>query len=287
VSPVLGVLAAGASTNVTARTTSIIANLANGLYSGDISFRNNTTHSEKLSSFALQVGLFATTFDDLIAESGRPLPAGYDGFEWKNFFVLNSVATTKSPSGYKNGMISPPNVIYNAFGNPATIIGINTFDLISAYVTAAWRDNLSLSVTGSLNGNILFTLVTNLSTTEPIFVNFDFFGVDKVDFMTSGGTTNSAYADAQYQFVADNVLLVSHSTRPLPPLIETPILSEKVVGIGWPTQLGRTYQIQYTPTLSPPNWMSLGPPIIATTSVIRTSDWLVDHARFYRLLALP
>ena len=45
-------------------------------------------------------------------------------------------------SGYYAGTVSPPNVAYNPGGNPASIISTGQFNFVSAYLTAAWNDNL-------------------------------------------------------------------------------------------------------------------------------------------------
>ena len=285
--PSQGVLVAGASTNVTASLACVATNLAEGYYSGNVVFRNDTVGSERLRAFTLQVGLLPATFDDLGGPGRRTVPSGYAGLDWSNFYFLNAVETTDSPSGYQNGMISPPNVIYNGRGNPASIIGVTPFDLLSAYVTAAWRDSLTLQVTGSAGGVANFTITTNLSTTTPTLVQFNFFGVDRVDFVTSGGTTNSTYAGSGHEFAMDSVLVVSHLSGALSPLLRASGLSEGAVGLGWTARMGQTYQLQYATTLSPPNWAALGLPITATNVLLNATDSFPSQQRFYRLLLFP
>ncbi len=201
--------------------------------------------------------------------------------DWENFHYLNAIDTIEPPSGYQKGLISPPNVIYNGSGRPASIVGVVPFDLLSAYVTAAWRDNLALYAAGSLAGKTNFTLTTNLSTTTPLLLQFGFFGVDRVDFTTSGGTNSD-------QFVMDNVLIVPHWSAPTPPTLDTWIWSEGWVGLRWGAQLGQTYQIESAAELPPQHWMRLGPPITATSALIsRITTSTNNQGKFYRLNLFP
>ena len=80
------------------------------------------------------------TFDAL--SSGGPLdtvfptvPNGYGGLNWNGFSVANGKQF--SPSyGYYNGVVSPNNVAFNPYGDPASIsISAGTFRFFSAYLT--------------------------------------------------------------------------------------------------------------------------------------------------------
>src|SRR5580765_7398651 len=81
------------------------------------------------------------TFDDLTPTPNMPIPSGYGGLQWNNFWVVN-VAITYPPnsSGYFAGMTSPPNVAYNGGGLPAELSNANPFDVYSGHFTAAWND---------------------------------------------------------------------------------------------------------------------------------------------------
>ena len=65
-------------------------------------------------------GLVTIGFDDLPGTL-LPIPNGYNNLNWNNFFYLDGVNYFGNPSGYQNGVVSPNNVGYNAFGNPASI----------------------------------------------------------------------------------------------------------------------------------------------------------------------
>ncbi len=289
VSPQSGILAGSASTTLKLAITPLAANLENGWYSGNIVFRNTSIGSQRLRNFVLQVGLLPTGFDELGGGGNRAVPQGYAGLYWNNFDFLDALDTTLSPSGYQNGMISPPNVIFNLHGNPASIIGVIPFDLLSTYVTAAWRDNLTLQVVGSSDGATKFAITTNLSTTTPILLQFNFFGVDRVDFVTSGGTTNGAYAESGFQFAMDDVLIAPHLLGPQPPPTLAASFAEEAGGfdLTWPAQIGQSYQVQFSDTLSNPDWSPLGLPITAVTAVTNLLDASGAQGRFYRVQLLP
>ncbi len=145
------------------------------------------------------------TFDDL-PESGflSAIPNGYGGLQWQNFYYIDG--TTETPdSGYVNGIVSPNNVAYNGFGNSATIIGA-PFDLDSAYLTAAWNDNLQLEVQGFVGATLTYDQTYTLNTTGSTLINFNDAGVDEVEFISSGGTPNPGLGGSGgEQFVMDNL----------------------------------------------------------------------------------
>jgi len=143
------------------------------------------------------IGLSETiTFDDLpstpFAQFHDPMPAGYAGFDWDNFRPLNGSASV--PSGYRNGVVSPNNVIYSVNGNPAQFTNAAGFDLISAYVTAAWNDGLQVEVQGFIGTTMAYDNFYSVNTTGPTLINFNYLGVIRVKFITSGGTLNPAYS---------------------------------------------------------------------------------------------
>lgn len=139
------------------------------------------------STAATNAAAVVIGFDDLPG-SGNAVPNGYNGLNWDNFSYLNGVTYGISGSGYQNGVISPDNVAYNAYGNPAAFFSSPTpFYFGSAYVTAAWNTGLVVTVTGSLNGVQKYTQSFVVDTTGPTSVNFNWGGIDRVDFSTAGG----------------------------------------------------------------------------------------------------
>jgi uncharacterized repeat protein (TIGR01451 family) len=174
-----------------------------------------------VTNFNGQVGIIAlaagsgvsqlVTFDDL---SGS-VPTGYFGLAWSNF---NSLAGSSSPnSGYAAGTVSVPNVIYNSGAFPASIISTGRVDFTSAYLTAAWNDNLQVQAQGYNGSTLLYNNTYTLSATAPTLINFNYSGVSRIDFVSFGGTPHPGYSgtqvdDAGYSgagthFAMDNVSL--------------------------------------------------------------------------------
>jgi hypothetical protein len=58
-------------------------------------------------------------FDDVTGDTDAPVPDGYGGFDWENFWVLDAEAYGLVPSGYANGVVSPTYVAANASAMPA------------------------------------------------------------------------------------------------------------------------------------------------------------------------
>jgi hypothetical protein len=141
------------------------------------------------------------TFDDL---GGGPIPNGYQGLNWSNFYVLNTSGFT--PSGYVNGTISSPNVAFNAFGNPASFAGSSPFTLTSAYLTAAWNDGLNVEVIGLLGVNTVYDNTYVLNTQTPMHINFNYVGIDTVEFIAFGGI-NHGYGGSGTHFAMDNLVI--------------------------------------------------------------------------------
>ncbi|MBX9252529.1 PEP-CTERM sorting domain-containing protein [Desmonostoc muscorum CCALA 125] len=167
---------------------------------------------------AVAAGTFGTgqaqalvlTFDDLPPTDifdGSPIPNGYGGLNWENFYYLTSQTYGNNPSGYLNGTVSSPNVAYNAFGEPASVstvtLGSGTFNFNSTYLTAAWNNGLSILVEGFLGGITKYATTVTVDTTSPTLFNFDFLGIDSLKFTSFGGV-NAGYDGVGEHFALDN-----------------------------------------------------------------------------------
>ena len=67
-------------------------------------------------------------------------------------------------------------------------------------------------------------------------------------------------------------------------------IAEETVGFTTisPDGPGRSYQLQFTTSLTSPNWTNSGSPITATNTTMSASDtFSSDPQRFYRLALLP
>lgn len=155
------------------------------------------------------------TFEDLPEPggSGLPVPNGYLGVNWNNFYYVDS--TSLGASGYGPGAVSPNNCGYNNFGNPASITSGSPFNFMSAWVTAAWNDNLALEVKGLRNGVLVYDQSYTLSATAPALLTFNLLNVTEVDLISSGGTPHGGgYVGSGTQFAIDDLVLTTAAASP-------------------------------------------------------------------------
>jgi hypothetical protein len=155
--------------------------------------------------FAVLLGFVSPGKSDLITfEDLSPGPSflevfnGYHGLQWSNFYVVDAMSEPED-SGYRTGMVSPTNVVFDANADPATLsVASGVFDLNSGYLTAVSFSPLLLEAIGYRNGQAIYDDVYRLDTTGPLLANFNFLGIDRVTFTpyTEGGPS---------QFVVDNL----------------------------------------------------------------------------------
>ena len=137
--------------------------------------------------------------------------------------MFTLVASTYScqEAGYATGNVSPSRVAYTGSGNPATVWSTSPFSVKSFYATAAWYENVVLTVTGyqgSTNGSG-GTLVGTYTVTLPapssgaqfhdLESSGNFNNIDRLTIVTSGGTTANACGNSGGAQVAIDDLDVS------------------------------------------------------------------------------
>ena len=170
-----------------------------------------------LSSASMAFGT-TITFDDLsagISGSGNypALANGYGGLNWNNFSAVDGTDSATASGGNHSGVVSSKNIAFNGFGSPASISG-SAFNLTSGYFTALWSDNLQLEVKGYVGATLTYDNSYTLSTLGPLLINFNFLGVDLVQFVSSGGTPNTAYTGSGTHFGLDNLTINGGNTVP-------------------------------------------------------------------------
>jgi hypothetical protein len=130
------------------------------------------------------------TFEGITTAAQAQIPNGYAGFNWQNMFVTAPALDPGSWQGYGywNGLISGQYVALDGFGNPASVSTINGAQTISGftgYFTAAWTNDLVLTVQGLVNGSVVQTFQTDLVYTGPEFYAVNFAQkVDTIEFST-------------------------------------------------------------------------------------------------------
>jgi len=172
-----------------------------------------------------------STFDDVtVGNTGVPMPAGYDGFTWSNFGVVNGVTYYDNPSGYANGMVSVANVAYNLWGDPAQFSAASAFDLVGAYFTAAWNNALLIEVRGYLGGDLVGSSSFRVDTNAPLWWEFGW-TVDTVTFASSEGVPAfQHHPNSATQFAMDNLT----TATPAIPAPGAVLLSSLGAGlVGW------------------------------------------------------
>jgi hypothetical protein len=234
---------------------------------------------------------FQTTFDELPNAMNEPsIPAGYGGLNWYNFRYLDAVRTTARPSGYQVGMRSASVVAFNGYGSPASITSTGLFNFVSAFLTAAWNENLRLTVEGYTAGRLTYSNSYTLSPTAPTLIRFNYLGVDEVDFISSGGTLHQGYSHPEpaEQFVLEDVTMALAGEPIIPPTFQTVSRNAGTITLRWDAVVGQRYQVQFKPDLAHADWIALSTALLATNSSAVWSDKLsTDRQRYYRVVLLP
>jgi hypothetical protein len=145
------------------------------------------------------------TFDDISAGSDF-IHDGYGGLNWDNmrYNHWDAYSFLDAGTGYQYGAISGTGTALDGGSIPASVAG-SPFNFIGAYLTGAFRDGLSVTVTGFRNSQQIYnqTIVTSFGTTQ--FFEFDFNDVDKLVFDSFGGVVQPTSAGGTgTNFAMDN-----------------------------------------------------------------------------------
>jgi hypothetical protein len=148
------------------------------------------------------------TFDDLTF-SGLydQIPNGYGGLQWNNFDALNTVQETHQygVNGAVNGMVSPNNVAFDGGGTNASFSDNVAFNLNSAYLAGVWNDGLQVEVQGFVGSTLTYDNTYTVNTQGPTLIDFNYAGVDEVNFIAYGGTPHGYYFGRGTEFAMDNL----------------------------------------------------------------------------------
>ncbi len=129
------------------------------------------------------------TFDDITnsTTAGASVPNGYHGLNWGNFAVMDGDTFFNPGTGYKAGLVSHPYLAFDPWAGDMNIAYPNrTFTVNSFYSCAVWYDNdVTLTVTGSKSGTVLYTKSYLLSSVNKTFAELNWSGVDDVHLSSS------------------------------------------------------------------------------------------------------
>ena len=180
------------------------------------------------SGYAHASSIITIDFDDLPGDESS-IPNGYSGFNWSSFGALNATTYGGNPSGYLNGQVSPDNVAFNRFEADASFSAVTAFDFFGGYFTAAWNDGLQIVVKGFLGGLETHSQTIFVNTSFPSLIGFNWFGVDKVTFSSSGGIPNEDLNGGGTHFALDNLQVSPVSAVPVPAALP---LFASAIGLG-------------------------------------------------------
>jgi hypothetical protein len=144
------------------------------------------------------------TFDNLTGED--LIPEGYGGLHWsKEFFYIDGETYPVSGTGYTNGVVSPPNVAFNGSGVNVSFSRKTPFELDSFDITSAWRNGMSVTVTGKLDGVTVDSTTFKVNISGPTLETFDW-DVNDVSFHAFGGKSPFGPHHGKI-FVLDNLTI--------------------------------------------------------------------------------
>lgn len=152
------------------------------------------------------------TFEDIDPFSGAfEVSDGHGGFNWDNFFTLNTAlsAVTVGPNGFSanSGTVA----VVNGNAEPATISNNTNFDLESVYMSSGWNSDLQVTVEGYDDGILIGSQTFELSYAFSKKFDLDdaiFDSVDEVVFTSFGGTDfTSIDGGTGTHFALDDVLI--------------------------------------------------------------------------------
>jgi hypothetical protein len=124
-------------------------------------------------------------FDDIINTVGEaPIPNGYGGFNWNNFWVIHR--SYWPGSGYDLGCVSPDYVAFNGYGDPA-LLADGLFDFNGAYFTSAWTESMGVRIQGYLGASLQYDTTVTVVNTGPTWYTLNYLGVDRLDFASVNG----------------------------------------------------------------------------------------------------
>jgi len=120
----------------------------------------------------------------------------YAEFDWHGFGYTDDSSLADKidyfgpdyvTSGYVTGAVGDSSVIYSYTAESyfSRTHG-GTFDLNSAYLTSAWDDIQTVTLEGELNGQVLYSQSFDIVRSGPVFVEFNFAGIDKVTISKTG-----------------------------------------------------------------------------------------------------
>lgn len=159
---------------------------------------------------------------------------GYAGFNWDQAWTMHEPSLlTAFPdlggSGFDSGTRGEF-AAYNADGNDMTITadGGELFSLGAVDLTAAWNNDLEITVTGLLDGVTAYQQTVTVDHGSASTFDFDFLGIDTLIFSSAGGS-DGGFMFSGNHFVMDNLELAAGVPEPG----TLSLLAAGLAGLAW------------------------------------------------------
>ena len=138
---------------------------------------------------------------------------------------------------------------------------------------------------GAAGFGTVFVMVPGGTLTTLIAFDYDLYGANPQAALTLGANGNF-YGTAMSGGANSSGTIFSFSVAPAQPVFQSLIQTGNTLTLTWSAAIGHAYQLQYTTSLSAPNWINLSS-VTATNSTATASDTINGSSgRFYRLVLL-
>ncbi|CAF1621264.1 unnamed protein product [Rotaria magnacalcarata] len=188
------------STTTTTTTTSITTTTTTASTTTTDTSTTTTVGSTTCASGACSLTETLLDFD-----AGGSLPVSYGNFTWTGANILDG-ATYNPMSDYHVVVCSGAYIIFTSGTIKMQKIPTGaTFTLNSFLATAAWYDNLNLTISGQLSSTVIYSANFILQVFSITVVNLNWSGIDTMTLTTSGGTKNINVTGSGKHVAIDNM----------------------------------------------------------------------------------
>jgi predicted outer membrane repeat protein len=269
-----------------------------------VTVERNTFEQNAASGDGGAVYVSATTIifsDNLVEGNTQTGSSSTGGGVWvdasSNLFFINNTITSNTSAGGGGGAAFrvEDGEVLNVFNN---IIWGNS-GAPGADVWSAGTGEERIFSNNDANDLFgIWDVFTNNLDIDPQFVdstNGNYHLVSGSPCIAAGATNAPSLPttdlDGNPRIVAGNVDMGCYEFNSAPiilPEFQSVTLTNSTLSLIWSTEVGATYQVQYTSDLRSTNWASLGSPFTATGATLSAADSVTNGPqRFYRLVVLP
>jgi hypothetical protein len=279
-----GTLAGAGSDSVSLSLNSAADGLAAGVYTANLWFTNQTSGLAQLRQFTLQVD------QNLVLDGG--FEAGDlcywtlsgDTNIWDNNFV---------DTGYYSGLTPYDGNYFAALGNYTSLAFLSqTLPTKPGqyYLLSFWLENLN-GAGDDIPNQFQVQWNSNSTSSKIIYnqVDMGIFAWSNMQFMVqaSSDAMTLSFGATNYAYFGLDDVSVTPIAVPVPSF-EAPTIVSGAIQLSWNSVSGVSYQMQYTSTLSPADWVNIGSSITATASSTTVFETLgTGSGGFYRVMISP